>query len=45
MSWKVLKIKIQYCLLKVTDVALESIIFKIGDTFRATYDWYYLVLN
>ena len=26
----------QYCLLEVTDVVLESKIFKIGDTFRAT---------
>ena len=35
----VLKEKIQYCLLEVTDAVLESIIFKIGDTFRAMYDW------
>ena len=36
---KVLKVKMQYCLLEVTEVVLESKIFKIGDTFRATYDW------
>ena len=29
----------QYCLLEVTDVVLELKIFKIGDTFRAMYDW------
>ena len=33
------KEKIQYCLLEVTDAVLESIIFKIGDTFRSMYDW------
>ena len=33
------KSKIKYCLLEVTEVALESKIFKIRDTFRATYDW------
>ena len=36
---KVLKVKMQYCLLEVTEVVLESKIFKIGDTFRATYNW------
>ena len=36
---KVLKVKMQYCLLEVTEAVLESKIFKIGDTFRATYDW------
>ena len=34
-----IKVKIQYCLLEVTEVVLESKIFKIRDTFRATYDW------
>ena len=34
-----LKVKIQYCLLEVADVVLESKIFKIEDTFKATYDW------
>ena len=29
----------QYCLLEVTEVVLESKIFTIGDTFRAAYDW------
>ena len=33
------KVKIQYCLLEVTEVVLESKMFKIKDTFRATYDW------
>ena len=28
----------QYCLLEVREIVLESKIFKIGDTFRATYD-------
>ena len=36
---RVLKVKMQYCLLEVTEVVLKSKIFKIGDTFRATYDW------
>ena len=40
-----IKVKIQYCLLEVTEVVLESKIFKIRDTFRTTYDWYYLVLS
>ena len=40
-----IKVKIQYCLLEITEVVLESKIFKIRDAFRATYDWYYLVLN
>ena len=31
--------KIKYCLLEVTEVVLESKIFKIRDKFRATYDW------
>ena len=31
--------KMQHCLLEVTEVASESKIFKIGETFRATYDW------
>ena len=39
---KVLKAKMQYCLLEVTEVVLESKIFKIRDTFRATYDWFIL---
>ena len=39
----VLKVKMQYCLLEVTEVVLESKIFKIGDTFRATYDWLILL--
>ena len=43
--FNVLKVKIRYCLLEVTEVVLELKIFKIRDTFRATYDWYYLVLN
>ena len=34
----------QFCLLEVTDVILETKIFKSGDIFRETYDWYYLVL-
>ena len=35
----------QLFLKEVTEFALDSKIFKIGDTFRATYDWYYLVLK
>ena len=34
-----IKVKIQYILLEVTEVVLESKIFKIRDTFRAKYDW------
>ena len=46
--WKILKtqyclqcikVKIQYCHLEVTEVVLESKIFKFRDAFRATYDW------
>ena len=40
-----IKVKMQYYLLEVTEIVLESKIFKIRDTFWATYDWYYLVLN
>ena len=40
-----IKIKMQYYLLETTEVVLEWKIFKIRDTFRTTYDWYYLVLN
>ena len=42
---KDIKVKIQYCILEVTEVVLESNKFKIRDTFRVNYDWYYLVLN
>ena len=34
-----IKVKMKYCLLEVTEVVLELKIFKIDDTFRATYDW------
>ena len=38
-NMKDIKVKIQYCLLEITEVVLESKIFKIRDTFRSTYDW------
>ena len=35
---EIIKVKIQYCLLEVTEIVLESKIFKIRDTVSATYD-------
>ena len=34
-----IKVKMQYYLLEVTEGVLESKIFKIRDTFWATYNW------
>ena len=34
-----IKVKMQYYLLEVTEVVLESKIFKNRDTFWATYNW------
>ena len=34
-----IKVKMQYYLLERTEVVLELKIFKIRDTFLATYDW------
>ena len=35
----------QYCLIEVTEVVLESKIFIIGYIFREMFNLYYLVLN
>ena len=43
--YKDLKAKIKYCLLEATDIALESIIIKIGNAFKAMYDWFYNLIN